>query len=110
MNVVNSLAGVGALIEHQAIAGLGDASVPGDFMGSGEEAAEQLFVVELGNPFNVAPGQDQEVDRRLWIDVGDRDHVVVPVDRPQLWIRDQPAEDAFSQGLLYSFSPATGPP
>jgi hypothetical protein len=32
------------------------------------------------------------------------------VDRPQLWIRDQPAEDAFSQGLLYSFSPATGPP
>ena len=50
--------------------------------------------MQVGNGFDVAPGKDEEMHRRLRIDIVEHGDVVVPVDGLRVRVADQATEDA----------------
>ena len=98
--MVDRLTGVRALVENEAVAGPGDAPLAGHGVGGGEDATEEVIVVKLGDGLDVAPGNDQEVDRRLGVEVGEGDHLIVSKEGLEFGVGDEPAEDAVR--LLHS--------
>jgi len=81
VQMVDRLAAVGAGVDDQAVA-VGKVLCAGDFAGGVEELAEALGVVLRGVRVrsDVVFGDDEDVDRRLRIDVGEGEGVLVLVD------------------------------
>ena len=97
MNVINRLPGVRPLVEHHSIASFGHPLLAGDVVRGGEDATEQSVVVELRDGLHVRSGHDQEVNRRLGVEVGEGHDVVIAVKGFELRVGNQPAEDAVRQ-------------
>lgn len=80
MHVKNRLQCVRAGVEDGSVSRLGNASVPSDLRGGVEHRADQLWVFDLGDGRNMAPGDDEDMDRCLRVDVVEGDDAVVDVD------------------------------
>jgi hypothetical protein len=97
MDVIHGLTGVRSLVQDQSIAALGNSLFPRHVVGRREHPTEEVVVVELGDRLYVLSRQDQEMNRRLGVDVRNGDDVVIPVEGFELRVGDQPAEDAARQ-------------
>ena len=77
----DGFAGVGAVVDDEAVAGLCEAEFGGDFGGFEQEVAEGFFVLgfgggDVGDGFF---GDDEDVDRRFGRDVAKGDDEIVLV-------------------------------
>lgn len=81
MNVIDGLTAVISGIDHRAIS-LGEALGPCDFRRSPVQVAEQFFVglLSVSDRGDMFPWNDQNVDRRLGIEIGKSVALVVLVD------------------------------
>ena len=59
-----------------------------------EHGAQEVIVVQLGDGLDMPAGQDQEVNRRLGIDVVKDGDVLVSIHRFGVGVADQATEDA----------------
>src|SRR6266436_7088004 len=74
-----ALAGVAALVDDDAIAGVVDAFLAGHSGGDGQQVAEQRFILRfrLRDAPDVFLWNDKDMNRRLWADVAKRQRPVV---------------------------------
>jgi hypothetical protein len=78
----HGFAGVGAMIDHQTVAGIVDSEIPSDVAGGGEHPAQDGGVLGLG----LADARDglfwehDDMYRGLGIDVADDEEIVFLVD------------------------------
>lgn len=81
MEVVDGLSAAATVVHHQAKALL-EPAVPRQSVGRGENPRDQVGVLgpDLDHPGHVPARDDQEVGRRLRLQVFDDDHLFVPVD------------------------------
>jgi hypothetical protein len=81
MNVKNALPRIGTGIDDQAKTALREPIVAGQFLSDGKNLADQLLIAffEIQNGSDVPSGNDQNMDRRLRIDVPERNHRTVLV-------------------------------
>src|SRR5215470_19358849 len=97
MHVVDNLAAFQPAVHAQAVAALGQAPRLSDLASGQETAAEHLGVARLHrhDRADVALGDDQQMDRRLRVDVLEReDRVVLVFDVGPALPRDDTAKDA----------------
>ena len=99
MNVIHGLAGIRPLVQHQAISALRHALRPSQAVRGGEEATQEVIVVQIRDRIHMTPRHDQEVNRRLRVEVGKGDDVVIPIKGIEVRVGDQPAEDAARQTI-----------
>ena len=95
MKVKHGLTGIGSLIDGEAIPALGNALFGGDGVGGGEHGGEHLAVCgrELCRACDVLVGDDEDVDRRLRVDVPKRsDYIVTINDLAWYFVADDFAE------------------
>ena len=97
MNVIDGLAGVRPLVEDHSIASIRHPLLTGDLACGGEDSPEEMVIVELSDRIDVPARQDQEMNRRLRVEIGEGDDVVIAVEGFEIRIGDQPAKDAGSQ-------------
>ena len=79
MNVVNRLPGVRSLVEHHSIASFGHPLLAGEVVRGGKYAPQQMVVVKVGDGIDVPARHDQEMDRRLGVQVGEGDDIVIAI-------------------------------
>src|SRR5262245_63882944 len=102
MHVVDNLAAFQPAVHAQAVAALGQALVLSDLASGQETAAEHLGVARLHrhDRADVALGDDQQMDRRLRVDVLEReDRVVLVLDVGLARARDDAAENAVTHAV-----------
>lgn len=81
MHVIDGLQGVGPAVDHRAVTALGDPKLFGQVLGYQVHAAKRLDIVfgDVGGRGDVATGDDEEVNRCLWLDILKGDHVFVGI-------------------------------
>ena len=103
VDVGNAFAGMGAVVDHQAVAGLVETLFFGDVTGGEEEATEELAVALAGfaDARDDALRDDEDVDRGLRVDVADGEYLLVVANDIG---GDLPGRDAFKEGNVSSNS------
>ena len=96
------LAGVGSLVDYQAVAAFRDALAPSGILSRVKHCAEHGAVVgrKVGQRLDVSDGNDEQVDGCFGRDVSDDEHVVITVQEIAGYLAGRDlAEDA---GLLHT--------
>jgi len=80
MQVWHRFAGAGAVVHHEAEA-FGELEFLGENVGGQQKVAEESFIRGAGfaDPGNGLLGNNQQMDRRLWLDVMQHDALFVLV-------------------------------
>jgi hypothetical protein len=70
-----------AAVYHQAVAAFGDTLLPGQFIGNADQASHQgnIFFTRLGEGSYVLSGNDQQVHRRLGVDITEGKYFIIPI-------------------------------
>jgi hypothetical protein len=97
VKVINSLTRVRALVDDEPVPAVGDAPFLREPIRDLEHPAQETIVVQVRDGLDVSPRQDQEVNRRLGVDVVEDGDVVIPIDGLGVIALDQAAEDAVRQ-------------
>ena len=100
MQVRHGFAGVGAVVEDEAVAAFFQAEFLRDFGGFEQQMAEGLMIfgAGFGEARNRFPGNDQNMRRRLRIDVAEGDDLVVLEDDVR---RNFAGDDFFKESFAH---------
>src|SRR6266566_2945602 len=81
VQVKDTLPGVGTDIGHKTVAALSEPQFISQFCGNHEQPDQQspILFCQIGHRSDMTPGDEQDVIRRLWINVFKRDHIFVLV-------------------------------
>jgi hypothetical protein len=98
MQVEHRLSRLAIAIEHRAISALAESLAGRQLSGSSQHPADQRVIVrtEIVGGRDVLPRDDEQVHRRLWIDVAERDEIVVFVNNR---CRNLAGDDAAEQAV-----------
>lgn len=114
MKVLDGLARVPALVKHQPVAAEGHPLSPRHLFGYLEQVPHDGYLAgaDVGQRCQMSIGDDQQVNRSLWVDIPDHEDPFVAVNGgPVGWVSGHGAKDAFAGGhigLLNSL-PAVAP-
>ena len=98
VQVEDVLAGAVAVVHDQPEV-VADPALPRDLAHHLQQPATQRLVLEVGEPLDVLPGHDQDVEGRAREDVVDGHHVIVLVDDRR---GELPRHDATEQAVVHA--------
>jgi hypothetical protein len=70
-----------AAVYHQTVAAFGDTFLPGQFIGNADQASHQgnIFFTRLNEGGYVLSGNDQQVHRRLGVNITEGKYFIIPI-------------------------------